>query len=72
MTLVFNILMGGALTGAAFNPARALGPMIVTGNLNDAWLYVLAPIVGAIIAAVVHLGLSVLTYEPPAAVAPAE
>lgn len=69
LTLVFNFLMGGALTGAAFNPARALGPMIVTGNLNDAWLYVLAPIVGAIIAAVVHLGLSVLTHERPAAVA---
>ena len=73
LTLVFNILMGGALTGAAFNPARALGPMIVTGNLGDAWLYVLAPIVGAIIAAVVHAGLSVLTHERPAAVAaPAE
>jgi hypothetical protein len=40
--------------------------MIVTGNLSDAWLYVLAPIVGAIIAAVVHLGLSVLTHERPA------
>jgi aquaporin Z len=47
--------------------------MIVTGNLGDAWLYVLAPIVGAIIAAVVHLGLSALTHERPAAVAaPAE
>jgi aquaporin Z len=74
LTLVFNILMGGALTGAAFNPARALGPMIVTGNLGDAWLYVSAPIVGAIIAAVVHTGLSVLTHERPteAAAAPAE
>ena len=73
LTLVFNILMGGALTGAAFNPARALGPMIVTGNLGDAWLYGLAPIVGAIIAAVVHLGLSALTDErPAAAAAPAE
>ena len=73
LTLVFNILMGGPLTGAAFNPARALGPMIVTGDLNDAWLYVLAPIVGAIIAAVVHLGLSVFTHErPEAAAAPAE
>ena len=47
--------------------------MIVTGNLTDAWLYVVAPIVGAIIAAVVHLGLSVLTDERPAAIAaPAE
>jgi glycerol uptake facilitator-like aquaporin len=73
LTLVLNILMGGALTGAAFNPARALGPMIVTGNLGDAWLYGLAPIVGAIIAAVVHMGLSVLAHERPAEVAaPAE
>ena len=73
LTLVFNILMGGALTGVAFNPARALGPMIVTANLNDAWLYVLAPIVGAIIAAVVDLGLSRLADERPAAApAPAE
>jgi glycerol uptake facilitator-like aquaporin len=49
----------------------ALGPMIVRGNLTDAWLYVLAPIVGAIITA--HTGLSVLTHErPAAAAAPAE
>src|SRR5712672_1062875 len=61
MTLTLNIIMGGALTGAAFNPARALGPMIVTGNLNDAWLYVAAPIVGAIVAALVHTSLSRLT-----------
>jgi glycerol uptake facilitator-like aquaporin len=59
--------MGGALTGAAFNPARALGPMIVTGNLNDAWLYVAAPIVGAIVAAMVHLVLTRLARQPTAA-----
>ena len=60
MTLTLNIIMGGALTGAAFNPARALGPMIATGNLSNAWLYVAAPIVGALIAAIVHMGLAVL------------
>jgi glycerol uptake facilitator-like aquaporin len=54
MTLTFNILMGGALTGAAFNPARALGPMVATGKFDHAWLYLVAPIVGAIIAAIVH------------------
>jgi MIP family channel proteins len=58
MTLTLNIIMGGALTGAAFNPARALGPMIATGKFTDAWLYVLAPIIGAIIAAWVHVGLT--------------
>jgi MIP family channel proteins len=68
MTLTLNIIMGGALTGAAFNPARALGPMIATGKLTDAWLYVLAPIVGAIIAAWVHAGLTWLAQERTTAV----
>jgi aquaporin Z len=71
MTLTLNIIMGGALTGAAFNPARALGPMIVTGNLSDAWLYVTAPIVGAIVAAIVHTGLARLAQQRTAAAAPA-
>jgi aquaporin Z len=63
MTLTFNIIMGGSLTGAAFNPARALGPMVATGNFSDAWLYVTAPIVGAIVAALVHAGLARLVRE---------
>jgi MIP family channel proteins len=57
MTLTLNILMGGALTGAPFNPARALAPMVATGNFSDAWLYLTAPIVGAIVAAILHTGL---------------
>src|SRR6476646_3886846 len=57
MPLTFNILMGGALTGAAVNPARALGPMIATGRFADAWLYLVAPVVGAIVAAAGHLSL---------------
>lgn len=67
MTLTFNIVMGGALTGAPFNPARALGPMIATGKFDDAWLYLLAPIVGAIVAAIVHTGLDRLAQEELAA-----
>jgi MIP family channel proteins len=63
MTLTLNIIMGGALTGAAFNPARALGPMVATGNFTDAWLYMTAPLVGAVIAAFVHLGLTRLVGE---------
>src|ERR1700726_4029045 len=63
MTLTLNIIMGGALTGAAFNPARALGPMVATGNFNDAWLYLVAPIVGAIVAAILHTGLARLIQE---------
>jgi MIP family channel proteins len=64
MTLTLNIIMGGPLTGAAFNPARALGPMVATGNYTDAWLYLAAPIFGAIVAAVVHACLAWLAHEP--------
>jgi MIP family channel proteins len=71
MTLTLNIIMGGALTGAAFNPARALGPMVATGNFNNVWLYMAAPIVGAIIAAVLHTGLVRLAHERTTAAAPA-
>jgi MIP family channel proteins len=63
MTVTFNILMGGALTGAPFNPARALGPMVATGIFDNAWLYVAAPVFGAVIAAVMHTGLGCLAQE---------
>ena len=67
MTLIFNIIMGGPLTGAAFNPARALGPMVATSNFSDAWLYLTAPIVGAIVAAILHAGLTrLLSQQRPA------
>ena len=74
MTLTLNIIMGGALTGAPFNPARALGPMVATGDFVDAWLYMIAPLVGAIVAAGVHTGLASLVQEQAAAAArsPAE
>lgn len=63
MTLTLNIIMGGALTGAAFNPARAIGPMVATGDFSYAWLYLAAPIVGAIIAAILHTGLARLAQD---------
>ena len=71
MTVTLNIIMGGALTGAAFNPALVLGPMIATGDLSNAWLYVAAPIAGALIAVIVNRGLIWLAKEPETATAPA-
>jgi MIP family channel proteins len=70
MTVTFNIIMGGALTGAAFNPALVLGPMIATGNFSNAWLYITAPIAGALIAAIVHMALAKLSAETATAPAP--
>ena len=47
---------------------------LATGNFSEAWLYVTAPIVGAIVAAIVHTGLARLALEGTAAAArmPAE
>jgi MIP family channel proteins len=70
VTLTLNIIMGGALTGAAFNPARALGPMVATGHFSDAWLYLTAPIVGAIVAAILHTALVRLSREQTATADP--
>ena len=56
LTLVLAILMGGPLTRASLNPARTLGPAIVSGNYADIWLYFVGPLIGAILAALLYIG----------------
>jgi len=40
-------LVGGPISGAAMNPARALGPALVAGDLSNLWIYLVAPVLGA-------------------------
>jgi MIP family channel proteins len=54
LTLVGNILAGGALTGAAFNPARAFGPALVAGFWQDQWLYWVGPMLGGAVGALLY------------------
>ncbi len=46
-TLVAIILFAGPLTGAAANPARYLGPALVSGNLSEIAVYLFGPFAGA-------------------------
>jgi MIP family channel proteins len=45
--ITFDILMGGPLTGASMNPARTLGPDVVTGHFDSIWIYFIACPAGA-------------------------
>jgi aquaporin TIP len=53
-TITLDILMGGPLTGAAMNPARALGPELVHGEWADAWIWYVGPAAGAVVAALLY------------------
>jgi aquaporin Z len=49
LTLVVIHLAGIPISGASVNPARALGPALVGGDLSQIWIYLTAPFVGAAI-----------------------
>lgn len=51
LTLIPAIMIGGPLTGAALNPARALGPAIASGEWTGQAIWWIGPIVGAVLAA---------------------
>lgn len=52
--LVAAVLIGGGITGGAVNPDRALGPAIISGTFTSLWVYLVAPVVGGVAAALLY------------------
>ena len=50
--ILLEAMFAGPVTNASMNPARSLAPNLVSGNINGLWLYMIAPILGALLAVV--------------------
>jgi len=53
-TVMLEALFAGPLTGASMNPARSLGPALASGSFSGLWIYLTAPIVGALLGAALY------------------
>ncbi len=48
--VALEALFAGPMSGASMNPARSIGPALVSGHIQHLWLYLSAPVVGAAVA----------------------
>ena len=50
--IALEALFAGPICGASMNPARSLAPALVSGHLEHLWIYLAAPVLGALLAVV--------------------
>ena len=48
--ILLEAMFAGPITKASMNPARSIAPALISGNLEHLWLYITAPIFGALLA----------------------
>ena len=53
-TVGLMAMFAGPISGASMNPARSLGPALMSGVTDDLWLYMTAPLLGAVAAVIVY------------------
>lgn len=54
LTVALDIMVGGAISGGSMNPARSLGPAIVSSHFAAWYVYWIGPIIGAVFAAIIY------------------
>ncbi len=62
-TVTLCAFIGGPLTGASMNPARSLGPAIISGNVHQIWIYLVFTILGAALGAFTYEKIKCLKEE---------
>lgn len=52
--LACGVFIAGPISGGAVDPARALGPMLISGHFDSLWIYIVGPVAGGLGAAVLY------------------
>jgi aquaporin Z len=52
--VALEALFAGPICGASMNPARSLAPAVVSGSIGSVWIYLTAPVIGALLAVAGH------------------
>jgi MIP family channel proteins len=53
-TIGLDAMFGGPISGASMNPMRSMGPAFVSGDLYALWIYIVAPVIGASLGALLY------------------
>ena len=65
LTITFDVLLAGPLTGGAMNPARAFGPELLSNDWNDFWIWYVGPFAGGVLGAIAYEWLYLRPLSPP-------
>lgn len=67
LAIGFSVFLGHAvlipIDGCSINPARSFGPAAVAGAWNNFWVYIVGPFTGALLAAIMHMVLTVWQFD---------